>query len=102
MRNRILVIGATGLLGEPVANHLKRNGFTVRLLVRNTEKAIAQFGDDFEIVKGDLNDIKTIERAADGCLGVHMNLSGEIEQVGAERVSAVSAKLKLERITWFL
>ena len=50
---RILVIGATGFLGEPVAILLKQSSFIVLLLVRDIEKAKEQFGDDFEIVKGD-------------------------------------------------
>lgn len=38
MRTTILVIGATGLLGEPVAIHLKQNGYIVRLMVRDIEQ----------------------------------------------------------------
>jgi nucleoside-diphosphate-sugar epimerase len=54
MEKRILVIGATGLLGQPVAFHLKQSGFIVRLMLRNIEKL---FGDDFEFVNGDINEI---------------------------------------------
>jgi uncharacterized protein YbjT (DUF2867 family) len=57
MEKRILVIGATGLLGQPVAFHLKQSGFIVRLMLRNIEKAAKRFGDDFEFVKGDINEI---------------------------------------------
>ena len=39
MKRRILVIGATGLLGAPVAHQLKKSGFDVRLMVRKLEKA---------------------------------------------------------------
>lgn len=56
MEKRILLIGATGLLGEPVAYHLRRSGFIVRLLVRDIAKAAQLFGDDFEIVQGDFLD----------------------------------------------
>jgi uncharacterized protein YbjT (DUF2867 family) len=44
MGKRILVIGATGFLGEPVAIHLKQTGFTVRLMVRDIGKAAKRFG----------------------------------------------------------
>ncbi len=37
MEKRISVIGATGLLGEPVAIHLKKRGFAVRIMVRDIE-----------------------------------------------------------------
>lgn len=100
MEKRILVIGATGLLGEPVAIHLKQSGFTVRLMVRDTEKAAKRFGDDFEIVRGDINNLESLEKALDSCFGVHINLSGEIEQLGVENVSSVASKLKLQRITY--
>ena len=100
MRTTILVIGATGLLGEPVAIHLKQNGYIVRIMVRDTEKCEKRFGDDFEIVKGNINDIESLEKALDSCFGVHINLSGEIEQLGVENVSSVAPKLKLQRITY--
>ena len=100
MRTIILVIGATGLLGEPVAIYLKQSGYIVRLMVRDIEKAVKRFGDDFEIVKGNINDIESLEKALDSCFGVHINLSGEIEQLGVENVSSVAPKLKLQRITY--
>ncbi|MDH3328074.1 MAG: NAD(P)H-binding protein [Desulfobulbaceae bacterium] len=100
MEKRILIIGATGLLGEPVAIHLKRRGFIVRLMVRNFEKAARRFGDDFEIVQGDINDLESLEKSLGGCFGVHINLSGEIEKLGVENVSSVASKLKLQRITY--
>ena len=100
MQKRILVIGATGLLGEPVARHLKNSGFIVRLLVRDIEKAARRFGDDFEIVKGNIYDTESLEKELDSCFGVHINLSGEAEQSGVENISSVSAKLKLQRITY--
>lgn len=100
MNGKILVIGATGLLGKPVANHLKNNGYTVRLMVRNIDRAATQFGDDFEIVQGDIIDKKSIELSLEGCFGVHINLSGELEQAGAERVASAAARLKLQRITY--
>lgn len=100
MEKKILVIGATGLLGQPVANRLKDNGYKVRVMARNPEKAAAQLGDDFEIVQGDIQDQKSIEQSLGGCFGVHINLSGELEQAGAEIVAALAARLKLQRITY--
>lgn len=44
MEKRILVVGATGLLGAPVARQLKHSGFAVRLLVRDVRKAAKHFG----------------------------------------------------------
>ena len=100
MEKRILVIGATGLLGEPVAFHLKQSGFIVRLMVRDIEKATKRFGTEIEIVKGNINDVESLKKALDSCLGVHINLSGDLEQLGVENVSSVAPKLKLQRITY--
>jgi len=100
MERKILIIGATGLLGEPVANRLKDTGYKVRVMARNTEKAAEQLGDGFEFVQGDIKDKKSIEQSLDCCFGVHINLSGELEQAGAERVASAAARLKLNRITY--
>lgn len=100
MKKRILVIGSTGLLGEPVAIHLKQRGFIVRVMVRDIAKATKRFGTDFEIVKGDISDIGCLEKALESCFGVHINLSGELEQIGVENISSVASNLKLQRITY--
>jgi uncharacterized protein YbjT (DUF2867 family) len=100
MGKRILVIGATGLLGEPVAIHLKQTSYDVRLMVRNVEKAAGRFNDGFEIVEGDILDTESIKKGMDGCFGAHINLSGETEQVGVENISSAAASMKLQRITY--
>jgi len=100
MEKRIVVIGATGLLGEPVATSLNRSGFIVRLLVRNIETAAKRFNDDFEIIQGDINDVTSLEKSLDSCFGVHINLSGELEQLGVENIASVASKLRLQRITY--
>jgi len=100
MQKKILVIGATGLLGEPVAKRLQHEGYLVRLMVRDVEKALGSFGNSFEIVKGDIFDNESLEKSMDGCSCVHINLSGEIEQVGVEKIAATATKLKLQRITY--
>jgi len=100
MKETILVIGATGLLGEPVARKLKEEGYHVRIMVRDMQKAREQFNDEFEKIKGDINDLDLLEKALDGCFGVHINLSGEIETVGVKNICHVSKGLKLDRITY--
>jgi len=100
MKKRILVIGATGLLGEPVATQFKKSGNIVRLMVRNIENAAKQFGTDFEFVKGDVFNLESIEKALDDCFGVHLNLAGEIEQIGVENVTLAASKQSIQRITY--
>lgn len=100
MDKTILVIGATGMLGEPVARCLKEDGFRVRVMTRDTNKARKMFDESFEIVIGDIMDKNSLEKQLDGCFGVHVNLSGELEQLGTENVSSVSSRKGLERITY--
>ncbi len=100
MSKIILVIGATGLLGAPVARNLKKSGFGVRILARNTEKARKLFDDDFEIVEGNVSDPDRLESALDGCYGVHINLSGEIEQTGTENVVKASVNKGIKKISY--
>lgn len=100
MKKRILIIGATGLLGRPVATRLEESGYIVRLLVRDVFKAERMFNKDFEIVEGNIESIESLEKAMSDCYGVHINLSGEAEQVGAENVSTVASRIRLQRITY--
>ncbi len=100
MQKKILVVGATGRLGQPVARQLKEDGFQVRVMARDIEKASTLFDESFEIVQGDVTDPESLERALDGCHGVHISLNESMEQVGGENVSAAAAKQGLERITY--
>jgi len=100
MNKRILIVGATGMLGKPVVTNLKESGFIMRLMVRDVEKATAHLGKNFEYIKGDVLNVKSIERAMEDCFGVHINLSGEIEQIGVKNIAAIAAKKNLERITY--
>jgi uncharacterized protein YbjT (DUF2867 family) len=68
----ILVTGATGKQGGAVTRSLLKKGWRVRALTRNpgSEQAemLPQLGA--YLVKGDLNDPSTLERAVDGVYGV--------------------------------
>ncbi len=98
--NTILVLGATGLLGEPVARRLKADGFNVRILARDGERARSLFGDGFEVIEGDATRRDDVERALAGCDGVHLTLSGEAERTGAELVADAAKACGIERITY--
>ncbi|MBI5024403.1 MAG: NAD(P)H-binding protein [Candidatus Omnitrophica bacterium] len=108
MKQIILVVGATGMLGEPVARQLEKDGYAVRVLARNPEKAKAKLGDSFEFVRGDVEVPSSLEKAIEGCFGVHINLRGgpkdedfdRIEHRGTVNVVDVSARLGVQRITY--
>jgi uncharacterized protein YbjT (DUF2867 family) len=82
----ILVVGATGMLGKPVADQLHAAGFTVRVLARSPEKARRLFPEGIKIVQGDVMDQASLARALDGCAGVHINLKGGPNASDYERV----------------
>ncbi len=101
---KILVIGATGMLGMPVARRLQAEGHQVRVFSRNTEKARAKFGPAFEFAAGDVEDARALEAALAGCQGVHLNLAGgadpDLERRGGESVARAAAKARLQRVTY--
>jgi uncharacterized protein YbjT (DUF2867 family) len=97
---KILVLGGTGMLGEPVARRLKDDGFDVRLLARNPEKTRALFDGSFEIVTGDVTDAGSLEKALEGCSGAHVSVGGPVDQLSAENVASLGSRLGLERITY--
>ena len=100
MAKRILVLGATGFLGEPVARKLQEDGYAIRLLVRNVEKAREKFDDRFEIVQGDVNNIEDVKAAIQDCTGVHCSVAGDAELTAVQQVIAAADGSKLERITY--
>jgi uncharacterized protein YbjT (DUF2867 family) len=104
MTGKVLVIGGTGMLGEPVARQLQANGHAVRILTRSPAKAQARFGSQFEVAGGDVEDPAALEAALQGCQGVHINLQDlfdvDLERRGAEKVAHAAAKTGIERITY--
>jgi uncharacterized protein YbjT (DUF2867 family) len=104
----ILVVGGTGMLGEQVARQLLRDGFEVRLLAREVERATALLGPDFEYFAGDVDTPEAIERALEGCAGVHVSLRGgsdpddldRIEYRGTARVAELAARQGVSRLTY--
>lgn len=99
----VLVIGATGMLGEPVARRLAADGFRVRVASRDRERVAARFTVGFEPVGADVEDAALLRRAMDGCDFVHLNLSGggdwDLERRGAACAAEVAAELGVRRLT---
>ncbi len=100
MTRRILILGGTGLFGKPTAIQVKADGFQVRILARDVEKAQNIFADGYEIMQGDVSDRVSLEKAMTGCDGVHISIGGAVDQLSAENVAAVASKLGLERISY--
>ena len=85
----VLVTGATGHQGGAAVRHLREKGLSVRALTRdpNKDAARALVGRGTEVVKGDLNDKTSVDRALDGVQGVYSvqspadsGVEGEVRQ----------------------
>lgn len=64
--NRVLIVGATGSIGRPAVAAALRQGFEVRALVRNQDRAHRLLPDGVELVVGDLTRPATLVPAVDG------------------------------------
>lgn len=89
MEKTILVVGATGMLGRPVAYRLLLDGFKVRVLTHSPERAGLVFDDRFEIVEGDITKPETLEGAVDGCELVYLNLGSKFDQSKYEEIEVL-------------
>ena len=63
----VLVTGATGNVGAPIATRLAREGNRVRALVRDPERARALLPGELELVPGDVTDASSVRSAVEGC-----------------------------------
>ena len=70
---QVLVTGATGRQGGAVIRHLRPKGWKLRALTRNPESYAAKqlAAQGVELVKGDLDDPASLERAACGVYGIY-------------------------------
>ena len=105
---KILFIGASGMLGKPVALELMRAGFVVTLLARNVDKMRKLFPNT-PIVKGDVFDIASLEAAMVGQEIVYLNLSvaqsskknePQPEREGINNIIEAAKKTNIKRIVY--
>ncbi|WP_027482098.1 NmrA family NAD(P)-binding protein [Deinococcus pimensis] len=72
--NTILVTGATGSQGNPVARRLVEAGHRVRVLTRAPERAAPLAALGAEVVRGDLDDAPALREAVRGADGVFLHV----------------------------
>jgi len=70
MSEPVLVSGANGFVGSAVVRALLRHGYPVHALARSSSDTANLAGLDVEIVRGDLLDPPSLERALQGCEGL--------------------------------
>lgn len=100
MQKTILVLGGTGMLGQPAARRLREAGFRVRIMTRSPQKAAGLFDSAYEIFAGDPLDAACLEEALQGCAGVHISLPNEAELPAAQSVAQIAPRHGIERITY--
>lgn len=105
---RIAVIGATGMLGQPVTHELIAAGFDVTVVARSPDEAQPLF-PGAAVVAGDVFDAGSIERALAGQDAVYLNLSVDpserpddphTETDGLRTVIAAAKQHGLQRIAY--
>lgn len=68
---KVLLTGATGLLGNAIARALAAEGRSVRALVRSPERAATLVPRGCEVVSGDVTDARSLAIATRGCTVVY-------------------------------
>lgn len=109
MSQTILVVGATGNHGQPVARQLRQDGFDVRIFTRSRAKAEKIFGDTFPLFQGKINDDDSLRPALAGCYGVHINLrvlmahgqsDEEVVHQGTVNILRLAREASVQRVTF--
>ena len=105
---KILFIGASGMLGKPVAQELLRAGFQLSLLARDVEKMKKLF-PNIPVVKGDVLDESSLEAAMKDHEIVYINLSvaqsskktdKQPEREGINNIIEAAKKTGIKRIAY--
>lgn len=100
----ILVIGGTGMLGEPVVRSLHAKGSCVHVMTRSPESARSRFPNSVDVIQGDVTQLDSLETAIRDCQGVHINLSSttdpELEGPGVQNIVRAAIKAKVQRISY--
>lgn len=104
---RVLVVGATGMLGRPVVRRLIEEGFSIRALARDVDRAKSMLPASCEIVRGDVRDDQRLLAAIDGCEAAYVNLAEpmvkrrpawDVEVEGTRAVIAACRSVGVRRI----
>lgn len=105
---KILVIGASGMLGKPVTKALIAAGFDITLLARDVEKLKGLFPGT-TIQKGDVLDESSLTRTMQGMDAVYCNLSvlpaskekdPHTEREGVDNIITAAKQTGIRRIAY--
>ena len=106
----ILVTGATGYVAGRLVPLLLEAGYRVRTMGRSLEKMAARpWGNQVQLVRGNIMDPASLARAAQGCTAVyylvHSMISRkgryrEADKIGARNMARAAAKAGVEQIIY--
>ncbi len=88
---KILVIGASGLLAGPVIRKLDEKGYDLRLFSRSVKPSM--FVNDYDIMQGDVFNRADIEKAVNGCDGVHISLASDDDVLAVSKTPLLPLKI---------
>ena len=111
---RVLVTGASGLVGSHVAATLVQEGHVVRCLARDRDRldaALAPFSVEYEVTIGDMADAQAVATAVEGCgsvvhaaavVGVHGATSdgADTNLLGSQNVMSAAAERGADPIVY--
>ncbi len=106
---KVAVIGATGMLGMPVAIALMEGGFEVTALARNTEQARRALPAAIAVVQADARDEASLRTGLAGQDGLYLSLSvapGErphdfhTEDQGLEHILSAAREAGIVRVAY--
>jgi uncharacterized protein YbjT (DUF2867 family) len=106
---KIIIIGGTGMLGQPVTQEFIKAGFEVTLFARNIQKSKQIFGNSIQVIEGNLNNTEKIRQAFQGQDGLYLNLSVEQksnksefqpEREGLDNILNVVKQSSIKRIAY--
>ena len=103
----VLMIGATGMLGRPVARRLVDDGFALRIITRDADRARTVLPKGVEIHSGDLRDEQAMIAAMGQIDAIYINLAApmakrsppyEPELHGTQAIVSAAGKANARRI----
>jgi len=106
---RVAVLGATGMLGIPVATALAEAGFEVTALVRNPAQARRALPEAIAAIEADVRDEESLRQGLRGQDGLYLSLSvppsarqGDFhtEAQGLEHILAAARQAKITRLAY--
>jgi len=93
---KVLVTGATGFIGFELSRRLAERGFSPRLMVRRPERGLLLRNLEAELVYGDLNSPRSLERAVEGMdTVIHLGARATFEESRLLRPTIVEGSVAL-------